>query len=149
MQFPDVYGFGAAYRSPSGKLAVGFEWDRVEYSTIFSSFDPVVIEALDTDLDLAVSLAADDGNEIRLGAEYALINLRPVLAFRAGVWLDPDHRFRSISSDPEHQALFQPGDDEVHFSFGIGFAFESFQIDFASDFSDRVDTFSLSAIYSF
>ena len=149
MQFPDVYGFGAAYRSPSGKLAIGFEWDRVEYSTIFSSFDPVVIEALDTDLDLAVSLAADDGNEIRLGAEYALINLRPVLAIRAGVWLDPDHRFRSISSDPEHQALFQPGDDEVHVSVGFGLAFTSFQIDVAADFSDRVDTASLSAIYSF
>jgi long-subunit fatty acid transport protein len=149
MQFPDVYGLGLAYRSPDGKLAVGLEWDRVEYSTIFSSFDPVVVESVDPDLDLEISLAADDGNEFRLGAEYALINLKPVLAFRAGVWLDPDHRFRSISSDPEHQALFQPGEDEVHVSLGFGLAFRSFQIDVAADFSDRVDTASVSAIYSF
>jgi long-subunit fatty acid transport protein len=149
MKFPDVYGFGIAYRTVDGKLTVGFEWDRVGYSSIFGSFDPVVIETLDDDLDLGIELAADDGNELRLGAEYAFLDLKPVLAIRAGVWLDPDHRFRSISSDPEHQALFQPGDDEIHFAVGLGLAFESFQIDLAADFSDLVDTVSLSAIYSF
>ena len=149
MQFPDVYGLGIAYRSPDGKLAVGFEWDRVGYSSIFDSFDPVVIESLDDDLDLGINLAADDGNELRLGAEYAFLNLKPVLAFRAGVWLDPDHRFRSISDDPEHRALFQAGEDEVHVAVGVGLAFKSFQIDLAADFSDLVDTASLSVIYSF
>ena len=149
MQFPDVYGLGVAYRSADGKLAVSAEWDRVEYSSIFSSFDPVVIETLDPDLDLEITLAADDGTELRLGGEYAFIDLKPVLAIRAGVWLDPDHRFYSTSTDPEHQALFQPGEDEVHFAVGMGMAFESFQIDLAADFSDLVDTFSLSGIYSF
>jgi len=149
MQFPDVYGLGLAFRSPGGKLAVGFEWDRVEYSSIFDSFDPVVIETLDPDLDMEVYLAADDGNELRLGAEYAFLDLKPVLAIRAGVWLDPDHRFRSISDDPEHRALFQPGEDEVHVALGLGLAFKSFQIDLAADFSDLVDTASLSVIYSF
>jgi len=149
MQFPDVYGLGVAYSSPDGKLAVAFEWDRIAYSSIFDSFDPVVLETLDDDLDLEVALAADDGNELRFGAEYAFLDLEPVLAIRAGVWRDPDHRFRSISTDPEHQALFQPGDDEVHAAVGVGLAFKSFQIDLAADFSDRVDTFSLSAIYSF
>jgi long-subunit fatty acid transport protein len=149
MHFPDVYGVGIAYRSPGGKLAVGFEWDRVGYASIFSSFDPVAVETLDDDLDLAVSLAADDGDEFRLGAEYALIDSRPVVALRAGVWRDPDHRFRSISSDPEHRALFQPGEDRVHWAIGLGLAFRSFQVDAAVDFSDLVDTFSLSAIWSF
>lgn len=149
MHFPDVYGLGLAYRSSDGKLAVGFEWDRVEYSSIFGSFDPVIIESIDDDLDLGIELAADDGDEFRLGAEYAFLDLKPVIAVRAGVWLDPDHRFQSISSDPEHQALFQAGEDEVHLALGIGFAFSSFQIDLAADFSDLVDTFSVSAIYSF
>jgi hypothetical protein len=149
MQFPDVYGLGIAYRSPDGKLAVAFEWDRVGYSSIFNSFDPVVIESIDDDLDLEVALAADDGNEIRLGAEYAFLDLEPVLAIRAGVWRDPDHRFRSIVSDPEHQALFQRGEDEVHFALGLGLAFTSFQIDLAADFSDLVDTASFSFVYSF
>jgi long-subunit fatty acid transport protein len=149
MQFPDVYGLGLAFRSHDGRLAVGFEWDRVEYSSIFDSFDPVVIESIDDDLDLGIELVADDGNELRLGAEYAFLDLKPVLAIRAGVWLDPDHRFRSISDDPEHRALFQSGEDEVHVAVGVGLAFKSFQIDLAADFSDLVDTVSLSAIYSF
>jgi long-chain fatty acid transport protein len=150
MKLPDVCGVGIAYRSRDGRLAVGFEWDRVEYSSIFSSFDPVVIETLDTDLDLNIYLVADDGDELRLGAEYALLDLDPVLALRAGVWLDPDHRFRSVHPyNPEHRAHFQPGEDELHFALGLGLAFKSFQIDLAADFSDLVDTLSLSAIYSF
>ena len=149
MQFPDVFGLGIAYRSSDGKITVGFEWDRVEYSSIFGSFDPVVIDSIDPELDLEVMLTADDGNELRLGAEYALLDLKPVLAIRAGVWLDPDHRFHSISNDPEHQALFQPGEDEIHVAVGLGLAFKSFQVDLAADFSDLVDTVSLSAIYSF
>jgi long-subunit fatty acid transport protein len=149
MQFPNVYGLGVAFRSPDGKLSVGFEWDRIEYSSIFGSFDPVVVETLEDDLDLGIELAADDGDELRLGAEYAFLDLKPVLAIRAGVWRDPDHRFRSISSDPEHRALFQAGEDEIHLALGLGFAFKSFQIDLAADFSDLVDTASLSVIYSF
>jgi long-subunit fatty acid transport protein len=149
MHFPDVYGLGIAYRSRDGKIAVGFEWDRVEYSSIFNSFEPVVIESVDDDLDLGIELVADDGNELRIGGEYAFLDLKPVLAIRAGVWLDPDHRFRSVSDDPEHRALFQPGEDEVHVAVGIGLAFTSFQIDLAADFSDLVDSLSLSAIYSF
>ena len=139
-----------AFRSSDGRVAVGFEWDRVEYSSIFGSFDPVVIEAVEDDPDLGVGLAADDGNEFRFGAEYAFLDVKPVIAIRAGVWLDPDHRFRSTKSDdPEHRALFQPGEDEVHVAVGLGLAFRSFQIDLAADISDLVDTFSLSAIYSF
>ncbi len=149
MHFPDVYGLGLSYRSSGGALAVGIEWDRVGYSSIFGSFDPVEIESLDPDLDLGVDLEADDGDEFRLGAEYALLDLKPVLAFRVGVWLDPDHRFHSISSDPEHRALFPPGEDEVHVSVGVGLAFKSFQVDLAADFSNLVDTASLSVIWSF
>ncbi len=150
MQFPDVYGLGVAYRSRDGKLAVSFEWDRIEYSSIFSSFDPEVIETFEPDIDLSIFLVADDGNEFRLGTEYALLHLKPVLALRAGVWLDPDHRFRSVHPDnPEHRALFQSGEDEVHVALGLGLAFGSFQLDLAADFSDLVDTFSLSAIFSF
>jgi hypothetical protein len=88
-------------------------------------------------------------NELHLGAEYAFLDREPVIAVRGGVWLDPDHRFRSISDDVEHRLLFQEGEDEIHFSLGLGLAFKSFQIDLAADFSDLVDTFSLSAIYSF
>jgi long-subunit fatty acid transport protein len=146
--FPDVYGLGIAYRSPDGRLAIGFEWDRVEYSTIIDSLDPTVLEAFE-DLDLDVDLAVDDGDELHLGGEYAFLQATPVIAIRLGVWLDPDHRFRSISSDPEHRALFPPGDDELHLALGAGLAFAHFQVDVGVDFSDLVDTASLSVIYSF
>ena len=111
--------------------------------------DAVVIETIDPDLDLEIDLAADDGDELRLGAEYALLGLEPVLALRAGIWLDPDHRFHSIITDPLHQASFQRGEDNLHLTIGCGLAFSSFQIDLAADFSDLVDTFSRSAMYSF
>lgn len=108
MRFPDVYGLGIAFRSREGRLAVGFEWDRVSYSTIFSSFGARQVGGIDQDPDLEVQLAADDGDELHLGAEYAFIESTPVIAVRAGAWLDPDHRFRSISRDAEHRALFLP-----------------------------------------
>ena len=47
------------------------------------------------------------------------------------------------------QALLPPGEDEIHLAFGLGLAFESFQLDLGVDLSDHVDTASLSAIYSF
>ena len=152
MPFPDVYGFGVAYQSVDGRLALSLEWDRVEYSSIFGGFRPTSAENFGEDVDVGdvqVEFAADDGNEFHLGAELAFLDSTPVIAIRAGVWLDPDHRFRSISDDVEHRLLFQTGQDEIHFALGLGLAFKSFQIDLAADFSDLVDTASLSVIYSF
>jgi hypothetical protein len=37
----------------------------------------------------------------------------------------------------------------MHYAGGVGLAFKRFQIDFGIDFSDQVDTASISAIYSF
>jgi len=41
------------------------------------------------------------------------------------------------------------GEDEVHFTAGLGLAMQNFQIDLAVDFADRQDTLSISAIYNF
>jgi hypothetical protein len=152
--FPDVYGIGLSYRSTSGRWAVGFEWDRVEYSTIFDSFVATSYSGVDPDPDLEPELAADDGDELHIGFEYAFLDMRPVIALRLGAWLDPDHRFHSIRTDDaddalEHRALFQPGDDEPHLSVGLGLAFDDFQVDVGADFSDLVDTASMSVIFSF
>ncbi len=149
MKFPDVWGVGLAYRSPDGRLAIGFEWDRVAYSTIFGRAHPIQVGGSATNVDLVAQLAADDGDELHLGVEYALLDVSPVIALRAGMWRDPDHRFHSIASDPEHRALFPPGEDEIHLAAGLGLAWESFQIDAGVDVSDLVDTASLSVIFSF
>ncbi len=63
----------------------------------------------------------------------------PLVALRAGVWLDPDHRLRATDdADLDSRALRPAGD-----------AFERLKLDLAVDVSDLVDTVSLSAIYSF
>jgi long-subunit fatty acid transport protein len=134
---PDNFGLGVAYRSDDGRLTVGFEWDRVTYS------EP--LESLEVDDQFI-----DDADEVHLGGEWAFLQSKPLLALRAGVWHDPDHQTRpNERADDFTRALFQPGEDELHYALGLGAAFKSFQIDGAVDLSDSVKTLSLSAIYSF
>lgn len=133
-QFPPVLGLGCAYTSPEGRVTGSFEWDYVVYSAIFEG-DP--------------DEAIPDAHELHLGGEYAFLRRTPLLAVRAGVWLDPDHRVRATAGDDLFRAVLSPGSDELHYAFGFGAAFERFQIDLGADFSDLRDTVSLSAIFSF
>ena len=137
--FPDVYGLGCSFR-PYDRLTIAFEWDRVEYSTILDSLDQVEFGTN--------NIVLEDDDELHLGAEYVFLGTTPVTALRLGAWLDPDHtpHFEASASAYE-RALLPPGDDEIHVSIGLGLAFESFQIDLGVDFSNLVDTVSLSAIY--
>ncbi len=137
---PDVYGLGVALHAAGGRLTVTGEWDRVEYSTLLDSFDPEVF---------VPDQRVDDGDELRLGGEWVFLGSRPLAAVRLGVWLDPDHQLRSKTDDPLDRALFPEGEDELHLAAGFGIAFPHFQIDAAVDFSELVDTASISAIYRF
>jgi hypothetical protein len=134
VRFPNVYGLGASYRSGNDRVTVSFEWDRVTYSSIFSGDDELHI---------------DDANELHLGGEYAFLNLAPIVSLRAGVWLDPDHRFSSSGDNYVANAMLTSGEDQMHYAAGLGLAFKGFQLDLAADFSELVDTVSLSFIYSF
>ena len=136
VEFPDTYGLGFAYRAPSGRLTISFQWDYIEYSSISSSLQ----------LD---DQTIDDINTLHLGTEYVFLDSTPIIALRLGSWLEPDHQVRATIDDPYLRALLPPGDDDVHFSAGFGLAMQRFQVDFALDFADRVNTFSLSAIYNF
>ena len=131
---PDVYGLGLARSFPGDRLILSFEWDRVEYATLLEDADDRCI---------------GDADEIRLGAEYTLLRDRPILAFRAGAWLDPDHSIQITSDNVLLAAAFPPGGDELHLTAGLGMAFGRFQLDLGFDFSDLRDTASLSAIFSF
>ncbi len=140
--FPNVYGLGFAVRSEDERLTLAFEWNRVEYSTILDHLDP---EDFDTD-----DLELNDGHEFHFGGEYVFLRSTPVVAARLGVWFDPDHQPRATAaSEPIERAFLPAGADKIHWSLGIGLAFENSQIDLGADFSDFVDTVSLSAIYSF
>mgnify|MGYP001822189052 CR=1 FL=1 len=139
--FPDVWGVGVAYRSPSGSLTVGFEWVRVEYSVISKTLDSPLVDAS--------FVAIDDANELRLGTEYVFLESSPLIAIRGGLWYDPDHRFRYTGDDVFSQALYRQGQDLLHVTAGIGIAFKDFQIDLGADLSQNADVVALSAIYSF
>lgn len=136
VEFPWLLGLGVAYRDPDGGLTLSFQWDRIPYSRI--------VESAGVD-----DQTVEDADELHLGGEYVFVRATPIVALRAGVWRDPDHQIRSTSDSPFSRALLPPGEDQVHFTFGAGLAFGSFQIDVGVDLADRVDVFSASAIYSF
>jgi long-subunit fatty acid transport protein len=136
LELPDVTGLGFAYRAPNGGLTVTFQWDYIEYSSITESL------GLDDQ-------TVDNAQELHLGGEYVFLRSKPIVAVRLGAWLDPDHQIRATTDDPFVQALLPRGDDEMHYTAGLGVALQSFQIDLGVDIADRVDTASVSVVYSF
>ncbi|MDH4055778.1 MAG: outer membrane protein transport protein [Gammaproteobacteria bacterium] len=135
-EFPDVYGLGVSYRTLEERLTLSFQWDRIEYSSI-----PRSIELDDQTID--------DAEELHFGAEYFFLESSPVMAVRLGAWLDPYHQMYAIVDDPYMQAVLPPGSDEWHYTAGLGFATQRFQVDLAADLSDALNTISLSAIFNF
>ena len=138
--FPDVHALGLGYRSPDGRWTAAWEWRRVEYSSIVESLLPQ---------QRGGGLFIEDADELHLGAEYAFFAGSSVLAVRMGLWHDPDHYFDVRSEEPLNRALFAPAEDEMHLAAGLGAAFRRLQVDLGIDLSERIDTVSLSLIYSF
>jgi long-chain fatty acid transport protein len=157
---PDVFGLGLAFR-PTDAVTITLDWDRIKYSSLAENSVNIFYLPTDATADAAAYRAAtkhltvDDANEIHLGFEYILLNLHYPLALRLGGWSDPDHRirFEGAAADSASQTLatlFQPGDDDIHYAAGFGVVFgERFQVDAAADFSDAVDTASLSGVLRF
>lgn len=152
---PHIFSAGLAFR-PSDAWLFTLDVNRVYYSELT---DGGVVDIFS---GVPSSVSVDDGTEIRLGVEYAFLDMERPLFLRAGIWRDPDHRLSVADSalgncgdtnvgyfDCLDGVLFAPGDDETHLSFGLGWAFPNFQVDFAADFSDLVDTYSLSGVYRF
>jgi long-subunit fatty acid transport protein len=135
-EFPNVYGIGFSYRGLEERLTLSFQWDRIEYSSLPQSI------GLDDQ-------TIDDADELHFGAEYVFLESSPVIAMRLGAWLDPDHQMYATIADPYIRAMLPKGDDEWHYTAGLGLATRRFQVDLAADLSDRVNTISLSAIYNF
>jgi long-chain fatty acid transport protein len=135
VELPDGYGLGLAYRSESGRTTISFEWDQIEYTN--------VVDSLDLD-----DQEIDDVNEFRLGGEYVLLETTPVAAVRLGLWHEPDRLMRGNGTDPVVDAFLPPGEDYLHYSGGLGLAFETFQIDIGVDLSRLADTVSVSAVFT-
>lgn len=142
LKVPNVYGLGLAYRSKGGAWTGSFEWDRVLYSEILESIDKSPLIGTDY-------VRLDDVNELRLGFEYVFLQWSPLVAVRGGAWSNPDHTIRSLEDDPLERALLPGGEDDMHLAFGVGIVLKNWQVDFAADISDLVDTAALSLIYQF
>ncbi len=122
LNLPTVYGIGAAFRANEGALTISLEWDRVRYSSITKSLDTNVFDPGQINLS--------DGNEIHVGVEYVFVTAKPIVALRGGAWRDPAHGFDSgPAADVFEQTIFNGGDDEIHFSGGVGLVLSKFQFD--------------------
>lgn len=152
---PTSYGIGLNYKVTEN-FGINFDVARMEYSDLTSAVrSSLVPDGPAADAEVK-QLEIDDGTEIRLGAEYVYAEAKYPIVIRAGLWRDPEHtvRFRG-EPDPNfpnavaNALIFSVGDDEMHYTVGLGMAFEKFQIDVAADISNRYDVYSLSGVYRF
>ncbi|UXI69372.1 OmpP1/FadL family transporter [Tahibacter amnicola] len=146
---PDIWGIGLSWR-PTDALVVNFDIDRVEYAQLTDRIDSLFGIA-----DAASRLRLENGTEVHLGAEYTFANMTRPFSLRGGLWHDPRHsvEFDGTPANDNERALavlFAGGrGSDTHYSIGGGWAFTKFQLDFAADFSEGVDTYSVSGVYRF
>lgn len=160
---PDMLGLGLAWRATDA-LTLTADINRINYSNLT---DPVE-SGFFADQDLTAlqreilgRLRIDDVIEPHLGMEFVLLEMRHPLSLRLGTWYEDRHTIAfegdlvEFAGSPElsealaNAALFSTGEDQLHFSVGLGWAFSSFQIDFAADFADQQDVMSLSGVWRF
>jgi len=169
---PEVYGVGLSWQ-PTDQFTLGLDVNRVNYSNLASTmFSPVSENPGPEEQAVLANIGIDDGTEVRLGVEYVFLFDNP-LAVRAGIWNDPAHDLESNNpltsedfvfdtTDPNfesdlfrvlestlYESFYGGGDDEIHYTFGLGMTFDSFQIDAAADFSDIQNVYSVSAVVLF
>jgi long-chain fatty acid transport protein len=156
---PDVWSMGLSWR-PTDAWRINFDVDRVMYSQVSDNIDSLFA----FDAATLERLAIPDGTEYHLGAEYTFAQMDHPVSLRAGVWRDPRHSLSyrgNPVTDPGYAPPGQIGSlalaavfgvskgAQTHASLGAGIAFKQFQIDFGADFSDLIDTYSLSAVWRF
>jgi long-chain fatty acid transport protein len=149
MRVPDVVGLGVAWSGEEGRTKVLFDLDRVFYSQLSDRMANLFTVAEPSDLP---DFRIEDGNEYHLGFEHVLplVGSAIVGTIRVGAWYDPAHSLEYVGSKTLISVRYPRGQDEMHFAAGAGLVFqENFQVDLAVDLSERIDTFSLSAVKFF
>lgn len=154
---PDTYSAGAVYR-PGELWRLSVEYDRVQFHQLIDDFrDTAFFAGSPEGVVVAARMKMDNSNQIRGGGEYLLLLPESrTLAFRGGVWWDPNHQAyfdydpATGRPAPRWAVLFPRRDGQVHVSGGVGFTTRRhFQLDAAFDLSDLVDTFSISSVWRF
>lgn len=145
LKVPDVAGLGLAYRL-SDRATLSFDYDRVMYSQLTDDMkDAFGNPAIDVE-----SYVVDDADELHLGFEYVILTPGVIIPLRLGVWHDPDHKIRYEGQFAEEKAYFRGGEDELHYTAGIGIVVGTpFEVNLAYDHSKPVKTVSVSAVVRF
>jgi hypothetical protein len=136
----------------------------VRYSELSDSMD-TLFYSIENDGSMTFNdpsvLQVSNGTEIHLGGEYTFIQFAHPFSVRLGTWYDPAHALEYHGALPTDGSLFSQGQvglaslfsqgsgSQMHYAGGLGFAFSKFQVDFAFDLSDEIDTYSLSGVYRF
>jgi long-chain fatty acid transport protein len=145
LKVPDVYGFGVSYRL-FDRLTIGLDVVRILYSQLKENFQIIFV----TEDVRPEEYQLDDATEIHIGAEFVFFVRNIPFALRAGFFTDPDHKIRYTGARESQRLIFPGGEDVNHFTGGFGVVlFRSLQIDFATNQSDTVKEFSISAVYRF
>jgi long-subunit fatty acid transport protein len=157
---PDVFSLGLSWQ-PTDAWRINFDINRVMYSQVTDdlrslfAFEPATLDRL----------AIPDGTEYHLGAEYTFAQMANPVSLRAGIWHDPRHSL-AYRGNPIDDPGFRPDEgligptalaavygvskgSQTHYALGAGIAFKQFQLDFGADFSDLIDTYSVSAVWRF
>jgi long-chain fatty acid transport protein len=156
---PHVISLGAAYRATENfKLA--FDVNQIGYSRISDNLIDVTTAPING-RPVRGAASIKDGTELRLGGEYLFADFTHPFFVRGGIWRDPDHRLSVRATnpaaipgvDPDNAILdageFRPDDAQIHYALGIGWAFDTFQLDAGLDLSKRNDTIAVSGVWRF
>ena len=147
---PDTIGLGLAWSAGEGRTKATLDVDRVRYSQRFHD----LVRPQDTGLRVSAGdFRLADADEIHLGLEHVFLAIGSNLVgtLRLGGWWEPAHEVDYVGLYEELKPLLgDKGQGKAHFSAGLGFVVrEDFQIDAAADFSENVDTLSLSIVKFF
>lgn len=150
---PDMLSAGVSFH-PTDVLVVNFDLDRVYYSQLTGKLNSV----FDIPASTLDHLNVPNGTEAHVGAEYTFANVSNPLSLRGGIWYDPRHTIQfqgtpQTGLDLTEAVVFGGGyGGKVHYSFGGGMVFpklHNLQLDAAYDWSDKIQTASVSAVYRF
>ncbi len=149
---PRSYGVGLNYKV-TDNFGINFDVARMLYSDLTEGIQSSLVADGQAGNAEVAGLGIDDGTEIRLGAEYVYTEMANPIVLRAGLWRDPKHTIGFEGPvTPINRAnaqIFSTGEDEMHYTIGLGMAFEKFQVDVAADFSNPYDVYSVSGVYRF
>lgn len=147
---PDFLGVGLSW-GPTRTTILNLDVNRIMYSQLTSHFSGIVKGEGNLDLtpEELRRFRVENATEIHLGFEKSRNLFNRMVFARLGAWSDPDHRILYEGDDPNFQALFRRGRDEIHYSAGLGVSSERVELNCAIDLSNRVDTLSISTVFRF